>query len=289
MLKEQEVKGIWVPLITPFNLANEVDHDSYQRYIQELQQCDIQGMVINGTTGESPTVAEQEIKSILDSVRKYRGSNPISLMLGTGTNDTAGTIRRTEQAGLYGVDAALIVVPYYSRPSQEGIIEHYRQIAKVGVPIVVYDIPNRTGVSLTVDTLRTLFEIEGVIGLKDSTGSTQMVSALTRCDSKPILCGEDMFLYEALECGASGGMLASANVETAKFVSFYKLFRSGELVEAKQIFNELLPLIRLLFKESNPAPLKWLLAQKHQIACDHLRLPMLGISEKLQQELKIYV
>jgi 4-hydroxy-tetrahydrodipicolinate synthase len=180
-------------------------------------------------------------------------------------------------------------VPYYSRPSQAGIIEHYRQIAQVGVPIMVYDIPGRTGVSLTVDTLRTLFEIEGVIGLKDSTGSTQMISELVRYDSKPILCGDDILFYEALHCGANGGMLASANVETNEFVSLYNLFRSGESEAAKDIFARLLPLIRLLFKESNPAPLKWMLAQKSLIASDRLRLPMLGISEWLQQELCSYI
>jgi 4-hydroxy-tetrahydrodipicolinate synthase len=184
-----------------------VDHGSYERYIQQLPLSPIQGLVLNGTTGESPT----------------------------GTNDTVGTIKRTEQAGLLGADAALIVVPYYSRPSQAGIIEHYRQIAQVGVPIMVYDIPGRTGVSLTVDTLRTLFEIEGVIGLKDSTGSTQMISELVRYDSKPILCGED-------------------------------IFKSGDHEAAKDIFARLLSLIRLLFKESNPAPLKWMLAQKGLIA-----------------------
>jgi 4-hydroxy-tetrahydrodipicolinate synthase len=238
-----------------------VDHGLYERYIQQLPLSPIQGLVLNGTTGESPT----------------------------GTNDTAGTIKRTEQAGLLGADAALIIVPFYSRTSQERIIEHYRQVAQVGVPIMVYDIPGRTGVSLTVDTLRTLFEIEGVIGLKDSTGSTQMVPELVRYDSKPILCGEDILFYEALHCGSSGGMLASANVETNEFVSIYNLFKSGEHEAAKDIFARLLPFIRLLFKESNPAPLKWMLAQKGLIASDRLRLPMLGISEKLQQELCPYI
>jgi 4-hydroxy-tetrahydrodipicolinate synthase len=217
------------------------------------------------------------------------GSTPIPCLLGTGTNDTIGTIKRTEQAGFLGADAALVVVPYYSRPSQEGIIEHYRQVAQVGVPIMVYDIPGRTGVSLTVDTVRAIFEIEGVVGLKDSTGSVQMVSALSAYDAKPILCGEDLLFYEALLSGASGGMLASANIRTKEFVNVYNQFRSGNHEAANASFDRLLPLIRLLFKESNPAPLKWLLAQQGRITSDFLRLPMMQISELLQDELQHYI
>jgi 4-hydroxy-tetrahydrodipicolinate synthase len=289
MLTEQQVKGIFIPLVTPFNLQGEVDHASYDHYIQQLLLADIQGLVLNGTTGESPTVTQHEIESIFAAVRKHVGGASIPLMMGTGTNDTRGTIQRTEQAGRLGADAALVVVPYYSRPSQEGIIEHFRQVAKVGVPIMVYDIPGRTGVSLSVETIRTIFNIEGVIGLKDSTGSTQMVTELVRYDSKPILCGEDILFYDALCCGASGGMLASANVETSKFVTLYKLFKSDEQEAAKEVFEQLIPLVRLLFKESNPAPLKWLLAQRGRIAYDQLRLPMLGISEQLKQELLAHV
>jgi 4-hydroxy-tetrahydrodipicolinate synthase len=289
MLTEPEIRGIWIPLITPFNLQDEVDHGSYEHFIQQLPLFDIHGLVLNGTTGESPTIATDEIEDILTTVRKARGSAPLPLMIGTGTNDTAGTIRRTEQAGHLGADAALVVVPYYSRPSQAGIIEHYRKVAQVGVPIMVYDIPGRTGVSLTVDTLRTIFEIDGVVGLKDSTGSTEMTSKLVSYDSKPILCGEDILFYDALKNGASGGMVASANVLANEFVEIYNLFKSGEHEAAKADFTRLIPLISLLFKESNPAPLKWLLAQKGWISKARLRLPMLGISEKLQQELSLYV
>ncbi|QGQ94903.1 4-hydroxy-tetrahydrodipicolinate synthase [Paenibacillus psychroresistens] len=289
MLTEPEIKGIWIPLITPLNLDDEVDHASFERFIQRLPLFDIQGLVLNGTTGESPTIAIHEIVNILETVRKSIGSAPLPLMIGTGTNDTAGTIRRTEQAGLLGADAALVVVPYYSRPSQAGIIEHYRKVAEVGVPIMVYDIPGRTGVSLTVDTLRTLFEIDGIVGLKDSTGSTEMTSKLVSYDAKPILCGEDILFLDALRSGASGGMAASANVLAKEFAGIYNLFKSGEHDAAKADFTELIPLINLLFKESNPAPLKWLLAQKGWISSDRLRLPMLGISEQLQQELSFYV
>ena len=203
---EPEIRGIWIPLITPFNLDDEVDHASFERFIQRLPLLDIQGLVLNGTTGESPTIAIHEIENILATVRKSIGLAALPLMIGTGTNDTAGTIKRTEQAGHFGADAALVVVPYYSRPSQAGIIEHYRKVAEVGVPIMVYDIPARTGVSLTVDTLRTLFEIEGIVGLKDSTGSTEMIAKLVSHDAKPILCGEDILFLDALRSGASGVM-----------------------------------------------------------------------------------
>jgi 4-hydroxy-tetrahydrodipicolinate synthase len=289
VLTEKDISGIFIPLITPFNQKGEIDSISFEHYIQQLPLSDIQGIVLNGTTGESPTVSMNELESIFRIVQARLGSTPIPCLLGTGTNDTAGTIKRTEQAGFLGADAALVVVPYYSRPSQEGIIEHYRQVAQVGVPIMVYDIPGRTGVSLTVDTVRAIFEIEGVVGLKDSTGSVQMVSALSAYDAKPILCGEDLLFYEALLSGASGGMLASANIGTSNFVKVYQLFVAGKHTEAKQLFESLLPLIRLLFKESNPAPLKWLLAQQGKISSDQLRLPMMQIGKILREELQQYI
>jgi 4-hydroxy-tetrahydrodipicolinate synthase len=289
MLTEQQLMGIYVPIVTPFLPSGGIDLPSLQHYLKRLPLSDLNGIVVNGTTAESPVISSSELQIICEAVRNEVKAFVLPIVIGTGTNDTIGTMKRTEQAGLLGAEAALVVVPYYSRPSQQGIIEHYRHIAQVGLPIIVYDVPIRTGVKLTVDTLRTIMELEGVIGVKDSTGSIQMVSELSRYDSKPVLCGEDELFYAALCCGAKGGMLASANVETASFVQLYDRFIAGDVTSAKQIFDQLLPLIRLLFAESNPAPLKWLLAQRGEIATDQLRLPMLGISETLQHQLRRFV
>jgi len=324
MLTEQQLSGIYVPIITPFNSASELDQESLSSYLQKLLQTKLSGIVINGTTGEAPTVTEQEVETIIAIFREaervvaktrepedvyggritskamdasvIRTASPLHLplIIGTGTNDTRTTMKRTERAGILGADAALVVAPYYSRPSQAGIVEHYAQVVQVGIPVILYDVPSRTGVAIQVDTMRTILEMEGIIGLKDSTGGVQMVAELSRRaaehgQTKPVLCGEDANLFAALCCGARGGMLASANVETNKFVEIFNQHSAGHLDEAKLIFDKLLPLIHLMFSESNPAPLKWLLASKGWIRSNQLRLPMAQISPFLQKQLERYV
>jgi len=286
MLTEQDLNGVFVPLITPFREDGALDLDAYQRYIGGIARHGISGMVINGTTGESPTVSWEEISLIVEAVREATRSVSMPIILGTGTNDTATTVKRTAHAGSrLGADAALVVVPYYSRPSQQGIIEHYKQAASTGVPIIAYEIPARTGVRLETDTVRAILEIEGVIGLKDSTAGIDLISELSRSSCKPILCGTDENWYASLCMGASGGILASANVRTDAFVAVMQLVAAGRWPEAKTRFDRLIPLIRLLFQESNPSPLKWLLADLGVIASDAVRLPLTGITSELKRHL----
>ncbi|MFC5471785.1 dihydrodipicolinate synthase family protein [Cohnella suwonensis] len=185
-----------------------------------------------------------------------------------------------------GADAVLAVVPYYSKPSPEGIIEHYRQLARVGVPVVAYEIPARTGVRLSAETVKRIFDIDGVIGLKDSSGDTALTAELTRGgETKPILCGDDLLFHAMLSQGASGGILASANWHTPIYLEAYRRFAAGDVQGAKRTFDLLVPYIRLLFRESNPAPLKRVLARQGLIASDHLRLPMVPVSDELRAEL----
>lgn len=166
MLTEEQIYGIYVPVVTPFHAAGELDLESYQRYVNNIIKNNIHGLVVNGTTGESPTVNIQELQSLVDTSRELLKSSSIPLVVGTGTNDTYSTVARTELAANAGADAALVVVPYYSRPSQEGIIAHFRKAAEVGLPIMAYDIPGRTGVGMTLDTARTILEMNNVVGLK---------------------------------------------------------------------------------------------------------------------------
>lgn len=289
MLTEQQICGVYVPVVTPFNAAGEIDLDSYQRYVKNILNNSIQGLVVNGTTGESPTVNINELQLLVNASRELLKSSTIPLVVGTGTNDTRSTVARTELAANLGADAVLVVVPYYSRPSQEGIIAHFRKAAEVGIPVMAYDIPGRTGIGMTVDTARTILEMNNVVGLKDCSGSPKLVTELTHYGSKPVLCGDDIHFLDMLGHGAAGGMLASANVQPAEFIQIYKYFTSGQLDLAKEAFDNLIPLIRLLFKESNPAPIKWLLSENGEIASDTLRLPLTSISQSLQEELKLHL
>ncbi|AIQ41996.1 4-hydroxy-tetrahydrodipicolinate synthase [Paenibacillus sp. FSL R7-0297] len=289
MLTEEQIYGIYVPVVTPFHAAGEIDLESYQRYVNNIIKNSIHGLVVNGTTGESPTVNIQELQTLVDASRELLKSSPIPLVVGTGTNDTASTVARTELAANSGADAALVVVPYYSRPSQEGIIAHFRKAAEVGLPVIAYDIPGRAGVGMSVDTARTILEMNNVVGLKDCSGSPVLVSELSRHGSKPVLCGDDLNFFDMLGCGAAGGMLASANVYTASYLSIYEQYRAGQVDAAQAAFDQLVPLMKLLFKESNPAPIKWLLSARGEISSDTLRLPMTSISAALREELGAYL
>lgn len=289
MLTEQQLTGVYVPVITPFQEHGELDLASFHQHIRRILDANIQGLVINGTTGESPTIQAEEVELLMAAARTACDGTSIPLVLGAGTNDTFSTVRNIERAGRLGVDAVLVVVPYYSRPSQQGIIEHFRRATEVGVPVILYEIPHRTGIALTLDTVRTILDLDGVIGMKDSTPTAELVSQLTSFDSKPVLCGEDSLALPFLQAGAKGIMSASANVRTDQFVELCQRFYEGSHERAEQLFHELLPLIKLLFKEPNPAPLKWMLSEQGVIESNTLRLPLMPISPALEQNLSLYV
>ncbi|QHT58827.1 4-hydroxy-tetrahydrodipicolinate synthase [Paenibacillus lycopersici] len=286
-MKAAELQGIFVPAATPFTQDGALDEASFDRYVRHLLAHDIQGIVINGTTGESPTAAWEEVERLVTRARAVMAEtgHALPIIVGTGTNDTRTTVRRTELARRLGADAALVVVPYYSKPSQAGIVEHFRRASETGLPVIAYEVPSRTGVRLQPDTAASILALDGVIGLKDSSGGTELLEALAARTGKPVLCGEDADFLAMLRLGAAGGMLASANVRTDAFVRVYRQIRGGSAEQAERTFGALLPLIRLLFEESNPAPLKWLLAAQGIIASDTLRLPLMPVSPALQAKL----
>jgi len=290
MLSERDLNGIFVPTITPFTADGRLDPDSYGVYLDALLTHGIQGVVVNGTTGESPTMEWDEVELLVRATQRPIREKGLRMpvVVGTGTNSTASSVKRTEKAGQLGADAALVVVPYYNRPSQAGIVEHFRQVAQVGVPVIVYEIPSRTGIRLETDTASRIMDLDGVIGMKDSSGSTALLQALARTTGKPVLAGEDALLYDMLRNGARGGILASANIRTDAFLDVYLRFVQGDTEGAKQAFDLLVPWIDRLFRESNPAPLKWLLARRGLIASETLRLPMTPITQALREDLEAW-
>lgn len=288
MLIAEQLRGIHVPVITPFQSNGDLDLPSYRTYLSELFKHRIHGIVIGGTTGESPTITWEEVERLYVETKRVMTEQHIALPItvGTGTNDTASTVRKTEQALAWGADAVLIVAPYYNRPAPAGIIEHYRRAAEVGIPVIAYNIPYRTGVELSIDTLRSILAIPNVIGLKDSSGGIRQLIELSRAQTKPVLCGEDLYFYAALCVGARGGIVASSSVAAEEFVQVYEAYQAGRIDEARAAFNRLLPLIELLYREPNPAPIKWLLEYRGIIQSGTLRLPMTEISAELMKSLQ---
>ena len=291
MLTEQQIQGIYVPVITPFTKDNQLDIPSFRNYITHMANSGIHGLVINGTTGESPTVSWDEVEQLVQVTKETLQSinKSIPIVAGTGTNDTASTVKRTQMAGELGADAVLVVTPYYNRPTEEGIYEHFRVTAEVGVPIIVYEIPARTGVRVSVDTMKRIMNLDGVIGLKDSTNGVELMSELVRSGSKPILCGDDGFFYDMLSEGAAGGMLASANINTEQFIEVYDRYKNGNKEGSRELFTRVAPFIDHLFAEPAPAMIKWLLVNQGIITSDQLRLPLMPASEQLKAKMDQYM
>jgi 4-hydroxy-tetrahydrodipicolinate synthase len=279
-----DLRGVIVPLVTPFAEDGRIDEPSFVSLVEWLLAEGVHGFVLNGTTGESPTVRWPEVERLLRRLTAtVRGRVPV--LVGTGTYDTAESVERTTRAAELGADGAFAVVPYYSRPTPAGVIEHFRRIAAVGLPTVAYNIPYRTGLALDLPTLRAILSIAGVVGCKESSGGLANIAALAELRGPPLLCGEDALFLPALTVGARGGILAAANLAPRAFVAVHRGFEAGDANAARAAFTPLRALIEALFAESNPAPVKWALARRRVIASATLRLPLVPISPPLAERL----
>ncbi|TMV43453.1 4-hydroxy-tetrahydrodipicolinate synthase [Paenibacillus mesophilus] len=280
------LKGVIVPVIAPFTPDHKLDTESFRNVVRSLLDRKVHGLVIHGTTGECPAVRWEEASRMAEIAMEMRADRSIPILIGTGSNDTREAVLLTKRARSLGTDGVLAVTPYYNRPSAQGVLEHYRRVADVGLPVVAYHIPYRTGLALTPDELNSILEIGNVAGIKESSGGIGNFIELGGRTDKALLCGDDLYFFAALCCGASGGMLASANVATDRFVNVYESFAAQRWTEAKTTFDGLVPLIRLLFAEPNPAPLKWVLQRTGRIRSDTVRLPITPITEELRLRLE---
>jgi 4-hydroxy-tetrahydrodipicolinate synthase len=273
--------GIIVPLVTPFTGAGAPDERSFAELADQLITDGVAALLLAGTTGESPTLRWTEVERLLEVLRAVvRGRVPI--LVGTGTNDTAESVERTRRARELGADFAFAVTPYYSRPAPAGVLEHYRRLGAV-MPTVAYHIPYRTALTLDVATLRSLLALPGIVAMKESSGSLANFTALA--GQARLYCGDDALFLAALEAGAAGGILATANVIPRELVAVHRAVRDGQPLAARSTFARVRPLMEALFAEPNPAPLKWVLARRGRIACPALRLPQVPITASLEARL----
>jgi 4-hydroxy-tetrahydrodipicolinate synthase len=288
--------GIWVPLITPF-ADGVVDHAALRALVRRYADAGIAGIVALGTTGEPAALdaAEQDtvLATILDAAQAGRAGADAStdarpalpVVVGVSGNNTQSMRERIAQLNSLPVAGLLMAAPYYIRPSQAGIVGHFTALADASEkPIVLYDIPYRTGVRLELDTLMTLAAHPRIQAVKDCAGSLDTTLALIRDGRLQVLAGEDVQMFNTLCLGGSGAIAASAHVRPERFVALYRALAAGALEEARRIFHTLAPLIHALFAEPNPAPVKALLASQGLIR-DELRLPMTRASEKLVERL----
>ncbi|MFM0055064.1 4-hydroxy-tetrahydrodipicolinate synthase [Paraburkholderia phytofirmans] len=285
--------GIWVPLITPF-ADGAVDHAALRALVRRYTGAGIAGLVALGTTGEPAALdaAEQDavLATILDEAHSAahlaRDGRALPVVAGVSGNHTASMRERIGQLNALPLAGVLMAAPYYIRPSQAGIVAHFMALADASEkPVVLYDIPYRTGVRLELDTLLTLAAHPRIQAVKDCAGSLDTTLALIRDARFQVLAGEDINIFNTLCLGGSGAIAASAHVRPERFVELYRALAAGRLADGRRIFHALAPLIQALFVEPNPAPVKALLAAQGLIR-DELRMPMTRASGALIERLE---
>ncbi|MFM0028467.1 4-hydroxy-tetrahydrodipicolinate synthase [Paraburkholderia madseniana] len=287
--------GIWVPLVTPF-ADGEVDHAALRALVRRYADAGIAGLVALGTTGEPAALDDAEqnavLATILDEARAAAhgadgaDAQALPVLVGVSGNHTASMKERIEQLNALPIAGVLMAAPYYIRPSQAGIVGHFMALADASdKPVVLYDIPYRTGVRLELDTLLTLAAHPRIQAVKDCAGSLDTTIALIRDGRLQVLTGEDITIFNTLCLGGSGAIAASAHLRPERFVALYRALSAGRLDEGRRIFHELVPLIHALFAEPNPAPVKALLAAQGLIR-DELRMPMTRAGDALVARLR---
>ena len=279
-LMQPSLHGLYVPLITPFTQDGDLAPGALEKLARHVIDAGAAGLVIFGTTGEPATLTAAERHSVLEICARVCRERGATLIAGAGTNDTAGTLQAVRDlAARPEVSAALTVVPYYTRPSQEGVIAHFTQVAAGSpVPVIVYNIPYRTGISLSPGTIRELAGIPGIAGMKHAvSGIDQDTVALLAAlpGDFAVLAGEDMLVSPLLALGAAGGILASAHVCTGEFARLIAAWRSGAAGPARRIGHRLVALSAALFAEPNPVVIKGVLHAQGMIPSPAVRLPLL--------------
>jgi 4-hydroxy-tetrahydrodipicolinate synthase len=279
-------RGAIVAMVTPFR-NGKVDEEALRRLIEEQIAGGTDGIAPCGTTGESTTLSHEEhdrvIEITVEAVKKR-----VPVIAGTGSNSTAEAIRLTKHAWKAGADAALIVCPYYNRPTQEGLYLHYRAIAEeVPIPVIVYNIPGRTGTNMLTETLARLAEIPNIVGVKEASGSLKQMSDVVRLCGPDfsVLSGDDIFTLGLLAIGGNGVISVISNVVPGDMAAMVDAFAAGDLSKARALHHRMSPLIDALFIETNPIPVKAALAMMGKIAYE-LRLPLCRLAEKNEAALK---
>ena len=282
-------KGSNVALITPFK-DNNLDEESYIKLINFHLENNTNGLVPAGTTGESPTLNHNEHEKVIElCVKEANGKIPV--IAGTGSNSTEEAISLTKHAEKAGADGALVVTPYYNKPTQEGLYQHYKSINdNTSLPIIIYNIPSRCVIDMTVDTMARLFELKNIAGVKDATGDlNKLDQTIKKLGPEFIqLTGEDGLALEFNKKGGVGVISVTANIAPKLCSDMQKYSKSksdNELKEAERIDQILQPVHKSLFLESNPAPVKYA-AKLLGLCDDKIRLPLVNIKEETKEEVK---
>lgn len=285
------VKGCLIPLVTPFDERGRVDEAALRRLVNYLiQEQEADALIPCGTTGESPTLSHQEHMRVIEIVYEETAGR-VPVIAGTGSNSTEEAIQMTTAAEKIGVDGSLQVSPYYNRPNQEGIFRHFKAIAEsTSLPLILYNIPFRTGRNVEVETVLRLAEIDNIVGIKEASGDILQVSSIIEESRKArvnfhVYSGEDAVTFLVLCLGGQGCIAAVGHVLGKEFGRMCRLVWEGKVEEAREIHYRVLPLVRALFCEPNPTAIKQALNWMG-MGVGGVRLPLTGMTEKGKEILR---
>jgi 4-hydroxy-tetrahydrodipicolinate synthase len=281
-------EGAYTAMVTPFDRDGGVDEDGLRANVEFQIRHGIHGLVPVGTTGECSTLSYEEHKRVVEVVVEA-AEGRVPVLAGTGSNSTWEALMLTKHAREVGADGALLVVPYYNRPTQAGLYAHFKKIAEeVDIPQVIYNIPSRTGVNMLPETMARLAKLKNIVGVKEASGDMNQVARiidLTRGQEFSVISGNDSDTLAIMKLGGVGVISVASNIVPDKVVRLVESFRSGDLETAENINMELSPLYRALFIETNPAPVKtamnWM-----GMAAGGLRLPLVEMEPENQEKLR---
>jgi 4-hydroxy-tetrahydrodipicolinate synthase len=288
-----EFRGAFTALITPMKDSGEVDYEGFRRLIEFQMAEGIDGIVPLGTTGETPTLDEEEEEPLIKIAVETAGGK-IPVVIGTGSNDTKHMVLYTERAKRLGADAALVVTPYYNKPNDEGLFRHFEAAAAVGIPIIVYNIASRTGRNIQTPLLERIARIPGVIGVKEASGDINQMGDVIRDIAIPsrvegrefwVLSGDDAMTLPLMALGGDGVISVIANVVPEKVKALSMACLAGDFDRARRIHFELLPLIKAAFIETNPIPIKHA-ANMMGLPAGPVRMPLGRLSLGTEEALK---
>ena len=277
-------EGSIVALVTPFK-NGKIDEKALERLIEFQIKNGTEGILPCGCTGEAATLSMEEqkrmIKLTVDLVKKR-----ISVIAGTGSNSTREAIELTQYAEEVGADAALLITPYYNKPTPRGLFLHYEKVASaVDIPIVLYNVPSRTGISILPETVAALFRIKNIVAIKEASGELNQVSKILSLCGITVLSGDDSLTLPILAVGGKGVVSVVANIVPRDVADLVHNYREGRIEEARKLHLQLFPLCRAMFLETNPIPVKTALGLMKMIEPE-LRLPLAEINEEKKEKLK---
>ncbi|MDI6703709.1 MAG: 4-hydroxy-tetrahydrodipicolinate synthase [bacterium] len=278
--------GCFVALVTPFS-NGKVDKEGLKSLVEFHIKEGIDGIVPCGTTGESATLSMDEHKEVVELVIEYVGGR-IPVIAGAGSNNTLEALELTRFAKKAGASAVLSITPYYNKPTPSGLYEHYRTISsEVDIPIILYNIPSRTGINMSPETIKKISEIENVVGVKEASGDLKQVSEIIRLcgEDFTVLSGDDFIILPLMAVGGKGVISATANVAPRDMTNMIKEFNKGNISEARRLHYKLLPLCKAMFIETNPGPVKAALSMMGKIS-EEIRLPLVKVREDTREKIK---